>query len=119
MSFAGSSSWPTTPPRPLVAAWSHTAANRTDSGFRNTLLKLAVADDASSRTRWGEIARGYRHCGRRPGVPSSAFMGERQLGLRLDPECLENLLVGGCATALRSGADFPTPAWPRRTSTPN
>jgi hypothetical protein len=40
MSSAGSSSWRTTPPRPLVAAWSHTAANRADSGFRNSLLNV-------------------------------------------------------------------------------
>jgi CRP-like cAMP-binding protein len=40
MSAAGSCSWPTTPPRPLAAAWSHTAANRADSGFRNSLLRV-------------------------------------------------------------------------------
>jgi hypothetical protein len=38
MSLAGGSSWSTTPPRPLVAACSHTAANPADSGFRNSLF---------------------------------------------------------------------------------
>jgi hypothetical protein len=44
MSAGGSSSWPTTPPPPLDAAWSHTAPNRADSGFRNSLLSVNLAE---------------------------------------------------------------------------
>jgi hypothetical protein len=49
MRAAGSSPWPTTPPRPLVTAWSHNAANRAELGFCNSRSLSFTRGDTASR----------------------------------------------------------------------
>jgi hypothetical protein len=96
MSFAGGSFWPTTPPRPLVAAWSHTAANRADSGFRNRLLNVKSpnprwtysAGDTGAKPEHNRHARAKREgrsprTGLRPRITAASPYGSLRLPRRL------------------------------------